>query len=36
MVAFTLPKNSRLTEGKTYPAPAKQAGQEQKLKTFRV
>ena len=36
MVAFTLPKNSRLTEGKSHPAPATQPGREQKLKTFRV
>ncbi len=36
MVAFTLPKNSRLTEGKVHTAPAKQEGHEQRLKTFKV
>jgi succinate dehydrogenase / fumarate reductase iron-sulfur subunit len=36
MVAFTLPKNSRLTEGKAHPAPKAESGHEQKLKTFKV
>jgi len=36
MVAFTLPKNSRLTEGKAHPAPKAEPSHEQKLKTFKV
>jgi succinate dehydrogenase / fumarate reductase, iron-sulfur subunit len=36
MVAFTLPKNSKVTEGKTYKLPAPKPGEERKVKTFRV
>jgi succinate dehydrogenase / fumarate reductase, iron-sulfur subunit len=36
MVAFTLPKNSKINEGKTYKLPAAKAGEQRKVKTFRV
>src|SRR3546814_18450628 len=36
MVAFTLPKNSKVTQGKTYSLPAAKPGGTRKVKTFRV
>src|SRR5690606_34049981 len=36
MVAFTLPKNSKITEGKTYKLPAAKPGEERKVRTFRI
>jgi len=36
MVAFSLPKNSRLSEGKKHAAPQAAAGHTAKLKTFKV
>ncbi|WP_298726362.1 succinate dehydrogenase iron-sulfur subunit [uncultured Ferrovibrio sp.] len=36
MVAFSLPKNSQITEGKTYALPPAKPGEQRKVKRFRV
>ncbi|HEX6958478.1 MAG TPA: succinate dehydrogenase iron-sulfur subunit [Ferrovibrio sp.] len=36
MVAFSLPKNSKITEGKTFALPPAQAGEQRRTKTFRI
>ncbi|MEL3888663.1 succinate dehydrogenase iron-sulfur subunit [Ferrovibrio sp. MS7] len=36
MVAFNLPTKSRVTQGKTHPAPKAEGGHQQNLKTFKV